>query len=160
VSTAEVWPFQNGNLAPHLRNVRLTKTFEETSPQRRIALNETFIRSQHLACQVSQPHTHRSASNPAGYQNRNGQKDTRIVAGRIYAGSISSVDPWLSKVSHVRLPGAALPGGNSQFRTIFARSASLLLSVYLGACALGACAGSRGTANIGFCRESSYVNAG
>jgi phospholipase C len=65
-----------------------------------------------------------------------------IAAGRIYAGVLSSVDPWLSGVSHVNPAGASvLTGENSHFRTIFAGSASLLLSVYLGACA-----GSSGTA--------------
>jgi hypothetical protein len=102
--------------------------------------NETFIRSQHLTCQVSRPSTYRTASNAGECQKRNDQEDRRIAARRICAGSLSSVDPWLSG-AFPPCRGAALPGENSHFQTIFAGSALLLLSVYLGACA-----GSSGTA--------------
>jgi hypothetical protein len=60
--------------------------------------NEAFIRSQHLTCQVSRPSTYRTASNASDCQKRNDQdrKTGEIAAGRIFAGSLSSVDPWLS----------------------------------------------------------------
>jgi hypothetical protein len=98
--------------------------------------NETFIRSQHLTCSGSRPSTYRTASNAGDRQKRNDQEDGRTAAGRIFAGSLSSVDPWLSGGLSRELAGVPrYRAGIATSKPSFARSALLLLSVYLGACA-------------------------
>jgi hypothetical protein len=103
--------------------------------------NETFIRSQHLTCQVSRPSTYRTASNAGECQKRNDQEDSRIAARRIYAGSLSSVDPWLSGDLSREPAGCCRPPGREQPLPNH-RRVGIAIALRLS----GACAGSSGRA--------------